>query len=266
MGLSTDFEKDIEHRPFDIFILDTNVVIEINPSYTHSIVSNHWGEGKEVDYHLKKTQLAEDNGFRCIHIFDWDDTEKIAAMLQPKKNVYARKCELKKIDPSAAGQFIEKYHLQGNARGAKYSYGLFYDEKLVSAMTFGKPRYNKHYEWELLRLCTNPKYRIIGGASKMFHAFIKEANPESVISYCDKAKFTGEVYTKLGFTLHHTSAPALVWSLKNEYVTDNLLRQRGYDQLFQANHGKGTSNEKLMLDDGWLPVYDCGQMVFEWIK
>ena len=30
-------------------------------------------------------------------------------------------------------------------------------------MTFGKPRYNKNYTWELLRLCTNNKYKIVVG-------------------------------------------------------------------------------------------------------
>ena len=32
---------------------------------------------------------------------------------------------------------------------------------------------------------------------------------------------------------------------------------------FGTNYGKGTSNEQLMLDNGWLPVYDCGQAVYE---
>ena len=30
------------------------------------------------------------------------------------------------------------------------------------------------------------------------------------------------------------------------HITDNLLRQRGYDQLFNTNYGKGTNNEELM--------------------
>ena len=28
------------------------------------------------------------------------------------------------------------------------------------------------------------------------------------------------------------------------FIIDNLLRQRGFDQLFGTNYGKGTSNEK----------------------
>ena len=86
--------------------------------------------------------------------------------------------------------------------------------------------------------------------------------PESVISYCDYSKFNGSVYYELGMKLDHTTEPSKIWSNNNEKITDNLLRQRGYDQLFNTNYGKGTDNEQLMIEHGWLPVYDCGQLVF----
>ena len=98
----------------------------------------------------------------------------------------------------------------------------------------------------------------------MFSRFIKEYNPTSIISYCDRSKFTGTVYTKLGMKLDHSTNPARIWSLGDMKITDNLLRQRGYDQLFNTNFGKGASNEELMLENGWLPVYDCGQDVYVW--
>lgn len=31
---------------------------------------------------------------------------------------------------------------------------------------------------------------------------------------------------------------------------------------FHTNYRKGTSNEQLMIDYGWLPVYDCGQAIY----
>ena len=133
-------------------------------------------------------------------------------------------------------------------------------------MTFGKPRYNNKYQWELLRLCTQPKYRVVGGASKLFQYFIKIYNPESIISYCDRSKFNGSVYENIRMKLHHIVEPAKVWSSGKQRITDNLLRQRGFDQLFKTNYGKGTNNEDLMLKHGWLPVYDCGQAVHTWLK
>lgn len=94
----------------------------------------------------------------------------------------------------------------------------------------------------------------------------------SVISYCDVSKFTGDVYERLGFNLKQQTRPQKVWTENNykygnnRYITDNLLRQQGYDRLFNTSYGKGTDNEQLMIEHGWLPVYDCGQKVFEWQK
>lgn len=119
-------------------------------------------------------------------------------------------------------------------------------------------------EWELLRYCTDFNYEIVGGASKLFKHFITTCSPNSIISYCDKSKFSGQVYTKLDFKLIDEGEPSKHWSKYAKQVTDNLLRQRGFDQLFGTNYGKGTSNEELMLQHGWLPVYDCGQSTYLW--
>lgn len=121
-------------------------------------------------------------------------------------------------------------------------------------------------------MCSHSSYIIVGGAERLFKYFIRNYNPESVISYCDISKFTGDVYKRLGFSLKNQSAPQKIWSKDNskEYITDNLLRQRGFDQLVGSKlnppeiYGKGTNNEELMLKHHWLPVYDCGQKVFVW--
>lgn len=261
-NVSTEFEFAIERKLYDLHVLDSNVLIEIDPSYTHSIVPNHWCDGLSMDYHLNKTDLAKEHGYRCIHVFDWDNMDVIARMLQPKEVIYARKCRLVKLSAQQAKEFIDANHLQRDARGAKFCYGLTYNDELVCAMTFGKPRYTNKYEWELLRLCSLPGKFVVGGASRMFKQFLTDAHPQSIISYCDLAKFSGDVYSRLGFKLDHISAPSKVWSKGDKKITDNLLRQRGYDQLFNTDYGKGTSNEQLMLDNGWLPVYDCGQAVY----
>ena len=107
--------------------------------------------------------------------------------------------------------------------------------------------------------------QVVGGASKLFKTFVNDFRPESIISYCNRAKFTGDVYRKLGFKQIRTNAPGEVWSKKDQYITDTLLRQRGFDQLFGTNYGIGTSNEELILEAGWKSIYDCGQSVYGWI-
>ena len=271
-NIDCELEYYIGTKGFDI--KSNNILIEINPSYTHnstcgaSFKTSHGIPPKECDYHLNKTKLAEEHGFQCIHIFDWDDKDKIINLLLPKTAIYARNCEIKEISIKEANDFLNLYHLQGSLMKQDVCLGLYYNNELIELMTFGKPRYNKNYEYELLRLCTHKDYRVTGGTQRLFKYFVDNFKPESIISYCDISKFSGEVYDKLGFTLKSTSKPARHWyNIKTEqHITDNLLRQRGFDQLFGTNYGKGTSNDLLMLEHNFVEVYDCGQSAYTWSK
>lgn len=266
-------EKPIFKYIYDIQ-LGENILIDINPTISHNVYISYPYLLKVVkdnipvskEYHLDRLKIAVENGYDLISVFDWDDWEKIKYLLQDKETLYARKLEIKEVDKKECNEFLNNYHLQNSCNGQEIRLGLYKDNELIEIMTFGKPRYNKNYEWELLRLCTKPEYKVVGGAEKLFKHFIELVNPKSIISYCDNSKFSGEVYTRLGFTQKGKPSPSLHWSKGSEHITDNLLRQRGFDQLFNTNYGKGTSNEELMIEHGWLPIYDCGQMTFIWHK
>lgn len=245
-----------------------NNLIEINPWPFHNSTFNPIPHHNPLDknYHLDKSNVAKNNNYRCIHIFDWDDKEKIINYLQPKSPIYARKCSIKTVDLNIATQFLNNYHFQGTCNGQKIILGLYYKDELIQLMSFGKPRYNKNYEWELLRLCTNPKHAVVGGSQKLFSYFINNYNPTSIISYCDNSKFTGDVYSRLGFILKSKSAPTKHWfNIKtNQHITDNLLRQKGFDNLFGTEYGKGTDNNELMRIYNFVEIYDCGQSTYIW--
>lgn len=260
------FELKLDGKFFDICLPDSKTLIEIDPSYTHNTEGlNHFNKVIDANYHLEKTRTANENGYRCIHVFDWDDWNKVVQLVLPTKRIYARNCQIVKIvNYKVAKKFISDNHLQGQARGALLTLGLVCDDELVECMSFGKSRYNKKYTYELLRLCSKQGVSVIGGASKLFKFATQELELDSIISYCDASKFTGKVYQRMGMTLVNETKPAIVWSKEDKRITSNLLRQRGYDQLFNSNYGKGTDNEILMLANGWLPVPDCGQKVFEY--
>lgn len=199
-------------------------------------------------------------------IWDWDDAEKVIDLLNPnKKRIHARNCKFKFItDKGLVNQFLNVNHLQGTCNLQTLCGGLFYNSELIQIMIFGKPRYNCNYDLELLRLCTKIGYIVIGGIEKLFKHTLQNTSQTSVVSYCDYSKFNGNVYSRLGFTLKHLNPPSKHWyNMKTkQHITDNLLRQRGFDQLFKTNYGKGTSNEQLMLDNGFVEVYDCGQITY----
>lgn len=268
----TAFEREfpIQNKSYDFKIGDT--LVEINPSATHN---STWGilggEPKKSIYHLEKSQIAEKEGYHCIHVWDWDHIEKVARSFTPKETVYARKCEVVQLDPKEVNLFLDENHYQGRCMGQKVCLGLKDRGELIQVMTFGKPRYNKNYQWELLRLCTKAGKVVLGGSQKLFKAFVdnEDFQVQSVISYCDKGKFSGKVYESLGFTLRGSSRPSKHWWNGKEHITDNLLRQRGFDQLFGdrwGRYGKGTSNEDLMREHGFVEVYDAGQASYVWIR
>lgn len=269
-NIETEFEFVIDKYSYDLHILNTNILMEINPSYTHNSTvgarfSKFEKEPLAKDYHFNKTILARDNNYRCIHIWDWDDIDKIVAMLKSKERLFARKLVCKEVPLKDTNEFLNNYHLQNTCKGQIIRLGLYTKEgELVQVMTFGKPRYNKKFEYELLRLCTKSDYIIVGGAKKLFTHFINQYKPESIISYCDNSKFNGNVYTDLGFNLKDLGNPTKHWFNGETHITDNLLRQRGFDQLFNTNYGKGTSNIQLMLNNGFIEIYDCGQSVYIW--
>lgn len=247
---------------FDVLVPKLNVVVVFD-SVTEDFYST------SIDKLQRVSRSVQKLGLTCIHVFDWDDVSKIANMLRPKKTVYARKCNVEEVDQYTANCFLKLYHLQGTARGQTKCYGLYHNGQLVSVMTFGEPRYNKNYEWELIRLCYHPEVRVTGGSEKMWKHFLRDVNPNTVLSYCDRAKFSGYVYHKLGMTLKSEGQPSKHWYSSNpqeriSHVTNNFLLQHGYDQIFNESYGKGTDNEELMLKRGFLPIYDCGQMTFEW--
>lgn len=272
-NLSIKQEKSVIKYIYDILIGD-KTLIDINPTVTHNTFISYpyrigvVKENKPVDrnYHRDRAILANDNGYNLISVFDWDNWKKIAYLVQDKQTLYARNLEIREVPLKDTNEFLNKYHLQNTCYGQLIRYGLYKDDELMEIMTFGKPRYNKNHEWELLRLCSHKDFKVVGGAEKLFKHFLEMQSPNSIISYCDYSKFSGDVYNRLGFKQKGNPKPSKHWSRGEEHVTDNLLRQRGYDQLFNANYGKGTSNEQLMLENGWLPIYDCGQLVFIWDK
>lgn len=241
-------------------------LIEIDPYATHN---SSWGirnnPPKAKGYHKSKSTLAAENGYFCIHVFDWDDKEKIINKLIPLAEINADNCSIKEPSKKDAWDFLDKYHPQNHTNAQKII-GLYKDDELVELMTFAKPRYNSKYEWEITRVCAKKGMRIVGGCEKILNAFKEKYKPTDILVYCDLAKLTGKIYEKLGFKrIRHTS-PAKHWynPKAHRHITESFLWKKGFDRLFGTDYGKMASNDKLMLEHGFVEIYDCGQATYVW--
>lgn len=252
----------ISPNEIDIYIPSLKIGIEYNGNFWHN------SKNKPRNYHRDKTFQCESHGVRLIHIFEYEwETNKdlikqyLRDTLCDKEVIYARQTELINVNGEIAKNFINKYHLQGYA-ASEINIGLKYNDEVVGMMTFGHPRFNTDAEYELIRLCFKSGYSVVGGAEKMFKAFVENYKPSSIISYCNIAKFTGKVYNNLGFKINRVTEPNYVWckgrDIKTRYQTQK-------NRLVKQELGTSDMTEdQIMQSLGYVKIYDCGNLQCIW--
>jgi len=252
-------------KELDIFIPTKNLAIEYNGNYWHTEL-----HGCSKYYHLNKTEQCAEQSIQLIHIFEHEWEEKTSVVKSILKNklcksnnkVFARKCNVQEISIKEKTQFLNENHLQGAGRSS-VRIGLYYENQLISAMTFGKCRFDTQSEWEIIRFATKIDYTVIGGASKLFKYFVKTYNPKSIITYADKRFGRGLVYEKIGFELVDETPPSYFYVnfSKNIYSRFQFQKHKLQDKLeiFDSNL---TEWENMQLN-GYDKIWDCGNMKYK---
>lgn len=267
----TNNRKVLSSYEIDLYYPDNKIGLEFNGSYWHSEIY------KDKTYHQAKSIEALKNNIRLFHIFEyeWDNEvskNKIIKLLNRKigkgntiRRIYARETNITEIDNSDAKEFLETYHLQGGVN-APINIGIFSKDELVGVMTFGTPRFNANYQYELIRMCWKNDVVVVGGASKAFKYFIETHRPNSVISYTDFSKFDGKVYKEMGFEFKELTQPNYVW-----WNTRDNIKLSRYEtmkhKLLEKGLGKAEETEdEIMYRLGYVKIYDCGNLVYIWSK
>ena len=207
-------KKIISPYQLDIYIPQKNIAIQFDGIFWHSDYKI-----KDKKYHFIKTQMCKEKGIQLVHIFEDEWVDKQDIVKDRIKNIlgiydnriFARKCIIKQIPFNICNQFLDANHIQGHDN-SKIRLGLFYNDQLVSVMTFSKPRFNKNYEYELVRFASKLGYQVIGGASKLLKYFQRKYNPKNIISYADRRYSNGKLYYTLGFEFLNNSEPNYWWS------------------------------------------------------
>ena len=151
---------------------------------------------------------------------------RILAHLEKFSQVYARNCEVRKIDKVTAADFLKSNHSYGDA-ACRYRYGLYLKRhtghnaqdcrhigELIAVCTFSNARKwikgdktIRSYEWT--RYASLPGLRINGGMGRLLKTFINDIHPDDVMTYADLEWSDGKVYERLGFTLEDRKSPIL---------------------------------------------------------
>ncbi len=247
----------------DIYIPEKKIAIEFNGLYWHS------EQYKNKNYHLYKTEECKKLGIRLIHIFgdEWLFKSNIVKSrlkqilgVNKSKRIHGRKCIIKEIEPSIKNKFLEEYHIQGKD-SSRIKLGAFYEDKLISVMTFSKGSISKgskniKKEWELNRFCSNSNYHIPGIASKLLTYFKRNYEWNKIYSYADLRWSNGNVYKQLNFILKHKNKP-------NYWYTDGLDRYHRFGFRKRPDEPKDIPEWFLRQLEGYDRIWDCGTLKFE---
>lgn len=213
---------------------------------------------------------------------------RIMAHLELFSQAYARNCEVRRIDKETARRFLTDNHSYGYA-ACKYRYGLFLKKhtghiareiqvenfpdrsrnennglhsdtigRLIAVATFSNARKwikdgkeIRSYEWT--RYASLPDLRVSGGMGKLLKAFIKEVQPDDIMSYADLEWSEGGVYKMLGFK-EELSKEAVGFEIDPEtwerravkgLVATAQMQEKSADKLYYINFGSRKLRLKL---------------------
>lgn len=246
-------------KELDIYLPQKNLAIEFDGVYWHSKY--------DKEYHVGKTENCIENGIQLLHIFDTEWREKrkiwesmIANKLGKSQRIFGRNTTMHEISNEQEKTFLSENHIQGYTNSS-FRLGLKFNEELICLMTFGKPRFNRNFDWELIRFCSKIGTQVIGGASKLFKKFISEKSPDKIISYADRRYSNGQLYKSLGFDFIKNSEPSYYYTDgKNLFSRYKFQKHKLEKQI--AKYDKNLSERENMLKSGYQTIYGCGNMVF----
>ena len=229
--------KIIYPYELDIYIPEKKLAIEYDGIYWHSQID-------DCNYHLNKTQLCEKCGIQLIHIFEneWlSKKEIVKSMLKDvlciyDKTIYAKNCEVKEIDNSLSEKFQNENNING-ATNSDLSLGLFYENELVSLISFKKYKISIG-KWKIQKFCNKLNYNIINGIEKLLNYFEVNYKPTNLIVSIDRRWSNGKLYEQHGFKLRKISKPKC-WYWKD----------------IKTLESKNFKNSKH--------IFDCGNLIFK---
>ncbi|MFA5153901.1 MAG: hypothetical protein WC554_15225 [Clostridia bacterium] len=256
-------------KEIDIFLPKLNLGIEFNGMYWHS------EEYKNKTHHLNKWKLCQKNNIKLITVWedDWRDKQEIIKSIiknqlsLTENKIYARKCVIKNVENKDKLKFLIDNHIQGNCQSS-INLGLYYNNELVSLMTFGKKRMimkskSQENEYELLRFCNKLNTSVIGGASKLFSYFIEQYKPEIIVSYANLDISNGNLYEILGF-LKQQTININYWWVKNgkRYHRSNFMKHK----LVKEGADPNKTEKEIMLERKYVKLWGTGNLKYIWQK
>jgi hypothetical protein len=250
-------------KELDIYLHELGLAFEFNGLYWHSENEKH------NNYHLEKTNLCELKNIQLIHIYEDDWLYKpniiksrILNLINKSERIYARKCDIRLVNNREKIIFLNNNHIQGNCNSST-NLGLYFNNELVSLITFGNRKITGLNQFELLRFCNKINTTVIGGASKLFKYFINNYDFTEIISYADRSWSIGNLYQQMGFNFVYNTVPNYYWVING--IKSNRFNWRKSILVKQKLLNEGETEKECMYRLGYYRIFDSGSKVFKYI-
>ncbi len=137
-------------KPLEIDLLSTThkIGIEYNGIMYHSSgisTVSRFNKTIAEDYHIKKTNMMENNGYQLFHIFDIEFLNNIKkhiwlSKINNKLNIYEKEiylndCVIREVSQNDTKKFLLLNHLDGFTT-TQFKYGIYYKDELISIFCF----------------------------------------------------------------------------------------------------------------------------------
>lgn len=219
----------------------------------------------DVDNIMKSKEFAKK--YRKSKQIKKSSENKSNRILIPiEHRIYARNCKLFVLYQEYAQEFLNQYSIYPVDNEKKLHLGLLYQNELIQIMSFREYKENKKYDYELVHLCTKPGYQIIGGASKLFYFATHQYEMNNIVAFCDLSKFQGNVFEKIGMHKVKNIPPVKYWSMDDICIPHSAIDKKFILDMFGIKLKSKSDIEDIMMDSLWIPIYDCGHTIFEYIK
>lgn len=260
------YRSQYHSKEIDVYIPNLKIGFEYNGLYWHSeSVLSHNNRSSKSDY--EKLLEFQSQNIRLIQIFEdeWINQKdivksRVANILgKTSQKIPARRCCVHEISSKEASQFCNSNHIMGSGR-SNVRLGLYHGNDLVAVMTFSKNNISRKVTtWELNRYAPKIDLSVVGGASKLFCAFLRLYDPATVISFSDNRWSEGGLYQQLGFEKINSGIPNYWYTLPN--TTKRIHR---FNLRKTTSDPKDITERELRKQQGYDRIWDSGSSRWQW--
>lgn len=254
----------------DVYIPEYKFGVEIHGVYWHSCRDNNKkNHNKYQKLHSTKASIAQNNDITLYQFWDFEIKQRpkliksmISNRLGLSDRTYARKCQMIKLDRKQAMTFFNETHLHGY-RSAMETYALILNNEIQCVLSLSR---HSKYQWEIMRYACALNTTVVGGFSKLLKSFIKEYNPNTIMTFADRRISTGGLYTTNGFEQIEITKPNYFYNKGGIMLSRQKCQKHKLSKLLGNKYNPNETETENMLNHGYKQAFDAGHVKLLWFK